>query len=97
VKVFMLQTTKGSENGINVLKLQAGTEYDLTEKLAKSLVDGGLARAVSEESRPDLEKIVRGVVEEVRQGPVEPSEVATEDVEPEEPITSKFRKSKRTR
>ena len=97
MKVRMLQTTKGAEDGINVVLYKEGLEYEMRDGLAKSLIAAKLAveatLMTTEVPRPDLEKIVRGVVEEVR-----PAEVATEeDVEPEEPITTRFRKSKRTR
>jgi len=106
VKIKMLVKTKGSEDGIHVIPLDEGHEYNVRDGLARSLIEGGLAVAVQEEKpvtevpRPDLEAIVRGVVQDIRH-PDEPEEVATdEDATPEEPSghsVSKLRKSKRTR
>lgn len=39
MKVKMLKTTKGAEDGITIKEYHAGTEYDMQEKLAKVFVN----------------------------------------------------------
>lgn len=39
MKVKMLKTEKGAEDGIHVKVYQAGSEYDIAEKLAKVFVN----------------------------------------------------------
>jgi hypothetical protein len=52
MEVIMLESTKGSPNGIEIIELIKDQDYDLPEGLAKNLIAGGLAKRALRRTTP---------------------------------------------
>lgn len=53
MKVRMIVTSNGSEDGLTLKTFEGGRVYDLAPRLAEIFIGGGMAEAVTAEPKPE--------------------------------------------